>query len=85
MLPGIAEVDVIGPSVAYVIAEAMKQPFKRGYGRDRPVADEGNTFAIGRTASTGRRTWTARPIVWASRIAADTKTFLKREKKDSIR
>src|SRR5882757_7852678 len=47
LLTGVAEIDVVGPAVTEVIAEAVEKPLEGGDGRDRPVAEERDTAAVG--------------------------------------
>src|SRR5258708_1681866 len=48
LLAGVAEVDVVGPAVAEVVAEAVEEPLEGGDGGDSPVAQEGDVAAVGR-------------------------------------
>jgi hypothetical protein len=78
VLAGVAQIDVVGPRSTKVVAGTVKEALERSY-RSRTLRPSGAPD------STGRRTWTASAIVWASRTATRTRTFLNRTKKDSMR
>ena len=85
LLAGVAEIDVVGPAVADVIADAMEESLEWRDGGDSPVAEKRDLVAVWGAGFDGPPTWMARPMVCASRIATRTRTFLKRVKKDSMR
>ena len=46
VLAGVAEIDVVGPTVAKVVAEAVKEALERCHCGDGPVTDESNISAV---------------------------------------
>jgi hypothetical protein len=46
LLAGVAEVDVVGPAVTEVVAEAVEEPLEGGNGGDSPVAQESDAAAV---------------------------------------
>jgi hypothetical protein len=53
LLTGVAEIDVVGPAVTEVVAEAMEEPLEGSDGRDGPVTENGDAAAVGSTGFDG--------------------------------
>jgi hypothetical protein len=53
LLTGVAQIDVVGPTVTEVVAEAVEEPLEGGDGRHGPVAKKGDTAAVGGTGFDG--------------------------------
>ena len=53
MLAGVAQVDIVGPAVAEVIAEAVEETLEWCHCGDDPIAEQRDTAAIGRARLDG--------------------------------
>ena len=77
LLADVAEVDVVGPAVTRVVADAVEEALEGSDDGDDPVAHERDAARVrGGGIDDGAATWTARPMVCASRITMRISGFL---------
>ncbi len=53
MLAGVAKIDVVGPTSANGVTDAVEEALERGDGSDDPIADEGDLAAVWRAGVDG--------------------------------